>query len=389
MKIYKHSTNIKGGLILLGVILISSLLMYSQSIVNKLRNDNREIVQLYAEIIAATVKDESDANLSFVFDEIIKKVQFPLIYSDRNHIPIYSKNLPEDLNQKDLLKHQKTMSAQNKPISLDFIDSNSGKYLHIGFLYYGDSNLIKRLQWLPFLEIGAVAIFIILGFAGFSLIRNSEKRHIWVGMARETAHQLGTPVSALMGWVDIIKNNPQKLDDVLDEMSTDINRLEQIVDRFSKMGSEAKMEEYDLSNVIENVKIYLERRLPSIGKNVQINNQVEEGLLLNGNSILVSWALENIIKNAIDAIDHDKGKIEIKNIKGNNTIFITISDNGRGIPYKDRKNVFRPGFSSKSKGWGMGLSLVKRIIEDIHAGKIEVKESSKTEGTTIQISIPL
>ncbi len=389
MKIYKHSTNIKGGLILLGVILISSLLMYSQSIVNKLRNDNREIVQLYAEIIAATVKDESDANLSFVFDEIIKKVQFPLIYSDRNHIPIYSKNLPEDLNQKDLLKHQKTMSAQNKPISLDFVDSNSGKYLHIGFLYYGDSNLIKRLQWLPFLEIGAVAIFIILGFAGFSLIRNSEKRHIWVGMARETAHQLGTPVSALMGWVDIIKNNPQKLDDVLDEMSTDINRLEQIVDRFSKMGSEAKMEEYDLSNVIENVKIYLERRLPSIGKNVQINNQVEEGLLLNGNSILVSWALENIIKNAIDAIDHDKGKIEIKNIKGNNTIYITISDNGRGIPYKDRKNVFRPGFSSKSKGWGMGLSLVKRIIEDIHAGKIEVKESSKTEGTTIQISIPL
>ncbi len=389
MKIYKHSINIKGGLIFLGVILISSLLMYSQSIVNKLRNDNREIVQLYAEIIAATVKDESDANLSFVFDEIIKKVQFPLIYSDRNHIPIYSKNLPEDLNQKDLLKHQKTMSAQNKPISLDFIDSNSGKYLHIGFLYYGDSNLIKRLQWLPFLEIGAVAIFIILGFAGFTLIRNSEKRHIWVGMARETAHQLGTPVSALMGWVDIIKNNPQKLDDVLDEMSTDINRLEQIVDRFSKMGSEAKMEEYDLSNVIENVKIYLERRLPSIGKNVQINNQVEEGLLLNGNSILVSWALENIIKNAIDAIDHDKGKIEIKNIKGNNTIYITISDNGRGIPHKDRKNVFRPGFSSKAKGWGMGLSLVKRIIEDIHAGKIEVKESSKTEGTTIQISIPL
>jgi len=389
MKIYNHSFNIKGGLILLGVVLISSLLMYSQSIVNKLRNDNREIVQLYAEIIAATVKDESDANLSFVFDEIIKKVQFPLIYSDRNHIPIYAKNLPEDLNQDDLLQHQKTMSAQNKPISLDFVDSNSGKYLNIGFLYYGDSNLIKRLEWLPFLEIGAVAIFIILGFAGFSLIRNSEKRHIWVGMARETAHQLGTPVSALLGWVDIIKNNPQKINDVLDEMSTDITRLEQIVDRFSKMGSEAKMAEFDLSNVIENVKIYLERRLPSIGKNVQINNQVEEGLLLNGNSILVSWAIENIIKNAMDAIDHDKGKIEIESIKKDKNIHITISDNGKGIPHKDRKNVFRPGFSSKARGWGMGLSLVKRIIEDIHSGKIEVKESSKTEGTTIQISIPL
>ena len=155
------------------------------------------------------------------------------------------------------------------------------------------------------------------------------------------------------------------------------------------MGSEAKMAEFDLSNVIENVNTYLERRLPSIGKNVQINNKVEKKLLLNGNSILVSWALENIIKNAIDAIDHDQGKIEIESTKVNNTIFITISDNGRGIPHKDRKNVFRPGFSSKSKGWGMGLSLVKRIIEDIHAGKIEVKESSKMEGTTIQISIPL
>tara|TARA_B100000378_G_C17967534_1_gene385851 strand:- start:78 stop:923 length:846 start_codon:yes stop_codon:yes gene_type:complete len=281
------------------------------------------------------------------------------------------------------------MVEQNEPIPLEFVNSYTGDVTNIGYLYFGDSSLIKRLQWLPYLEIGAVTIFIILGFVGFTLIRNSEKRHIWVGMARETAHQLGTPVSALMGWVDIIKSNPQKLNDVLDEMSTDITRLEQIVDRFSKMGSAAKMEEFDLSNIIENVKIYLERRLPSIGKNVQLNNQVEKGLLLNGNSILVSWALENIIKNAIDAINHDQGKIEIESTKENNNIFITISDNGKGIPRKDRKNVFRPGFSSKAKGWGMGLSLVKRIIEDIHSGKIEVKETSKTEGTTIQISIPL
>lgn len=389
MKVYNYSANIKGGLFLLGVILIASLLMYSQSIVNKLRDDNREIVQLYAEIIAATVKDESDANLTFVFEEIINKVQFPVIYSDKDHLPIYSKNLPEHLVLNDLLNHQQIMVEQNEPIPLEFVNSYTGDVTNIGYLYFGDSSLIKRLQWLPYLEIGAVTIFIILGFVGFTLIRNSEKRHIWVGMARETAHQLGTPVSALMGWVDIIKSNPQKLNDVLDEMSTDITRLEQIVDRFSKMGSAAKMEEFDLSNIIENVKIYLERRLPSIGKNVQLNNQVEKGLLLNGNSILVSWALENIIKNAIDAINHDQGKIEIESTKENNNIFITISDNGKGIQRKDRKNVFRPGFSSKAKGWGMGLSLVKRIIEDIHSGKIEVKETSKTEGTTIQISIPL
>jgi len=389
MKIYNHSLNIKGGLLLLGIALIASLLIYSQSIVNKLRNDNKQIVQLYAEIIAATVKDESDTNLSFVFDEIIKKVRFPIIYSDRDHNPIYSKNVQENLNQDQLIQYQRIMSKQNNPISLEYIDSKTNIHFNIGYLYFGDSILIKQLQWLPFFEIGAVAIFIILGFAGFTLIRNSEKRHIWVGMARETAHQLGTPVSALMGWIDIMKSNPEKIDNMLDEMSTDLKRLEQIVDRFSKMGSEAKKESFDLSTVIEDVLVYLDRRLPSIGKNVQLKNNVEKNVSINGNKILVSWAIENIIKNAIDAIESNKGKIEIESKRENKNVFISISDNGKGIPRKDWKNIFRPGFSSKTKGWGMGLSLVKRIIEEIHSGKLEVIDSAEGKGTSIQISLPL
>jgi signal transduction histidine kinase len=191
-----------------------------------------------------------------------------------------------------------------------------------------------------------------------------------------------------MGWIDIMKSNPEKIDDMLDEMSTDLKRLEQIVDRFSKMGSEAKMESFDLSTVIEDVLVYLDRRLPSIGKNVQLNNNVEKSLSINGNKILVSWAIENIIKNAIDAIDSNQGKIEIESKRENKYVFINISDNGKGIPRKDWKNIFRPGFSSKAKGWGMGLSLVKRIIEEIHSGKIEVIDSAEGKGTSIQISLP-
>lgn len=388
MKVYNQSANIKGSLFLLGAVLIAALLIYSQTIVNKLRDDNREIVQLYAEIIAATVKDESDANLTFVFEEIISKVQFPVIYSNSKHKPIYSKNLPEDLDQKLLLNHQQTMAKQNDPIPLEFVNTYTGNVINIGYLYFGDSVLIKRLLWLPFLEIGAVAIFIILGFVGFTLIRNSEKRHIWVGMARETAHQLGTPVSALLGWIDILKNDPGKIDQVLEEMSTDLNRLEQIVDRFSKMGSEAKMESFDLALTIANVISYLEHRLPSIGKNVQINNHINSTLLINGNSILLSWALENMIKNAIDAINHDDGKIDLNSRIKNGHVLINIIDNGKGIPRKDRKNVFRPGFSSKSQGWGMGLSLVKRIVEDLHAGKIEIIDSVEGKGSKIQITLP-
>jgi len=240
MNIYRHLINIKSGLFILGAVLIMSLLMYSQSIVNKLRDDNREIVQLYAEIIAATIKDKSDANLNFVFDEIIKKVRFPIIYSDREQIPIYTKNLSEEMTQKDLLRYQRIMDDSNRPIPLEYIHVCFwSKPLLFGYLHFGDSSLITQLRLYPYLEIGAMAIFIILGFVGFSIIRNSEKRHIWIGMARETAHQLGTPVSALLGWIDLMKTNPEKTEQVLSEMSIDTKRLEQIVDRFSKMGRDA------------------------------------------------------------------------------------------------------------------------------------------------------
>ncbi len=389
MNIYRHSVNIKSGLFILGVILIAALLIYSQSIVNKLRDDNREIVQLYAEIIAATVKDKNDTNLNFVFDEIIKKVQFPIIYSDREQNPIYSKNLSEDITLDDLVSYKQAMDKSNKPIPLEFVHHLSGETFNIGYLHFGDSSLIRQLQWLPYLEIGAVAIFIILGFGGFTVIRNSEKRHIWVGMARETAHQLGTPVSALLGWIDLMKSNPEKVDQALEEMSVDTKRLEQIVDRFSKMGTDTKLESVNIKTTVDQVTTYLERRLPSMGKNVSIKNHINDDVVIPGNSILISWAIENVLKNAIDAIDKEDGKIEIRGKSENNQFLLQITDNGKGIARKDWKNIFRPGFSSKEKGWGLGLSLVKRIIEEIHSGKIEVIKSTQSKGSIIQISLPL
>ncbi len=387
MKNYHHSVNIKSGLIIFGLVLIISLLVYSRSIVNKLRDDNMQIVQMYAQIIAATIKDESDAGLSFVFDEIITKVQFPIIYSDRDQTPINTKNLDKDLSVDELRVHQKTMDVQNNPIALEFV-TVPNELITIGYLHYGDSTLIRQLEWLPYLEISAVAIFIILGFAGFTFIRNSEKKHIWVGMARETAHQLGTPVSALMGWLDLIKQHPNKTDQVLEEITVDMRRLEQIVERFSKMGSESKFVEVELHSEIRSVVTYLERRLPSMGKQVNISINITKDLRVTGNSILLSWALENILKNSVDAIDHDHGLIEINGQTSNGNIFLNITDNGKGISRKDWKNIFRPGFSSKANGWGLGLSLVKRIIEEIHSGKIEVIDSSVNEGSTMQLTLP-
>ena len=354
---------------------------------NELREDNREIVKLYAEIIAKTVSDESDANLNFVFDEIIKKVQFPIIYSSVDNKPIYSKNIIGDQAIQELIKMQQTMDRQNEPIALRFSNPNTSESIIIGYLHYGDSKQIQRLMWLPYLEIGAVALFILLGFTGFTIIRNSEKRNIWVGMARETAHQLGTPISALMGWIEWLKTRPEDRDKILSDMDLDLNRLQQVSDRFSKMGSETKLEEINLSEIVEKVVSYLDRRLPSMGKTVELSNEVDSKININANGVLISWAIENVIKNGIDAVDNN-GKICVKMRKNFNNVVIQIVDSGKGISRKDWRNIFRPGFSSKEQGWGLGLSLTSRIIKEIHGGSIRVAKSKIGDGTTIEITLP-
>ncbi|MFQ6612177.1 MAG: PAS domain-containing sensor histidine kinase [Fidelibacterota bacterium] len=389
MSWYRRATNIKIGLFFLGIVLIAGLLVYSQWIVARLRHDNREIVKLYAELIAKTVNEKSDTNLNFVFDEIIKKVQFPIIYSDLNNQPLYWRNIPSERTTKDLIQELRAMDRQNNPFPLEYIDHTSGTTIPLGYLHYGDSVLIRRLQWLPFLEIGAVALFILLGFSGFTFIRNSEKHHIWVGMARETAHQLGTPVSALMGWIERIKSHPEDSVKIITEMEADLDRLNQVSERFSKMGSKTTFKEVKLVPLVRDVTQYLSQRLPVLGKKVNWEIEGDESIVVHVNPTLFSWALENVIRNGIDAIqDEQQGTIKLSANKKGNQVFLTVEDNGKGIPLKNWKNIFRPGFSSKDRGWGLGLSLVKRIIEEIHGGSIRVFNSKIGAGTVFEIHFP-
>ncbi len=386
MNLYSQSSNIKTGLFLIGVAMIIALLALSQKTVNELRDDHREIVHLYSELIASAAS-QSDENLDFIFENIIKKVQFPLIQSDSENIPRFYRNLPEqNVSQEDLIDYMRTMDYQNRPIPLVYRDGETE--LVFGYLHYSDSQLIQRLKWLPYIEIGVVTLFILMGFAGFTMIRNSERDHIWVGMARETAHQLGTPVSALMGWLDWLKENPNKTENILEEMEADVQRLDQIGERFSKMGSTPDRKPIAISDIVANVVSYLEKRLPSFGKKVEIINNTKANAIIKGNEVLLSWALENIIRNGIDAIDKEEGIVDIESSEDSQNIFIYITDNGKGVNRKDRKNIFRPGFTSKEKGWGLGLSLTQRIIKEIHAGDISVHESVPGEGTTILVKIP-
>ncbi|HRI46907.1 MAG TPA: HAMP domain-containing sensor histidine kinase, partial [Ignavibacteriaceae bacterium] len=255
-------------------------------------------------------------------------------------------------------------------------------------IHYGDSELINQLKFYPFIQILIVAIFIIIGYIGFSQIKKSEQSNIWVGMAKETAHQFGTPISSLMGWLEILRMNykdPDKVLDTADEIESDVEKLNKITYRFSKIGSKPELKSENIYDNLLKVTEYFKRRLPQTGKSVELSINGDYNLVGKINAPLFEWVIENLIKNALDAIDHSNGKITISIKENKNNIEIEIFDNGKGIDIKRRKDVFRPGYSTKRRGWGLGLSLSKRIIEEYHNGKIFVKSSIIGEGTIFKI----
>jgi anti-sigma regulatory factor (Ser/Thr protein kinase) len=386
---HRYSRNIKTGLLLLGIILITGIVIYSQWIVEKLREDNRNIVQMYSEIIAEAVESESDENLNFIFDKIISRIQFPIIQSDINKDPQSWKNLPfEESDLSRIKRNQELMDQQNAPIELFFSDPLTGKKQLLGYLHFGDSNFIHQLLWLPYLEIGVISFFICLGIMGFTYIRKTENNNIWTGMAKETAHQLGTPVSALIGWIQRIKSHPDKIRDIVPEIEVDVNSLAQVGNRFGKIGSSPKLNSINVLELIKGVINYLNRRLPSDKLKIEIEHKISPEIKIEANETLLSWAIENVIKNGLDSMKSNEGTVYVKissNIKG---IRILIEDDGKGILRRNWKKVFQPGFTTKKHGWGFGLSLSYRIIKEIHHGTIQILKSSPDTGTTVEIHIP-
>ena len=384
---YRYVGNIKGFIFLVGVFLVIGLFSYTGFLSRELREDNREVVKLYAEIIAGAVNDDSNSNIDFIFENIIKKVKFPIIQSDMEKNPQLWTNLPKEVNTyEERISFIKSMDVINEPIPLVYFDQES-EPIAFGFLHYGDSSLIQKIKIWTYVEIILIGLFICIGFVGFSYIRHSEKQNIWIGLSRETAHQLGTPVSALLGWLDYLKHEKTDLEKILPEIESDIDRLQQVNRRFSKMGSKPEVEYFNLSKRISSTLEYLEKRMPSLGGKVILVNKIDPDVKIKANGTLISWAVENLIRNGIDAINKENGKIEVALKQDVHYVKIHITDNGCGIPKKDWKNIFRPGFTTKNSGWGLGLSLCERIINDVHGGKVSVLASSIYEGTTFELAI--
>jgi len=392
------SLNFKIILILIAIIIAAGTLFYTQNLVEGLQNKEKQLVQLYAKGLEYVANYTStDFDVTFLFDNIIKPIDFPIILTDAKDNVVFNsksdikevRNIQYDstLSKPELEKFfkekVKEMDALHEPILVTYGDS-----VVINKIHYGDSYLITQLKYYPYIQIVIAALFIVIGYVGFSNIKRSEQSNIWVGMAKETAHQFGTPISSLMGWLEMLKLNykdPDKVLDTAEEINNDIEKLSRITYRFSKIGAVPEIKHMNVYDEIMKVVKYFQRRLPQTGKSVQINVEGEENAVAPVNSELFEWVIENLTKNSLDAIDNKDGRISILIKETKKKVEIEISDNGKGIDYKRRKDVFRPGYSTKRRGWGLGLSLSKRIIEVYHQGKIFLKNSAPGEGATFKI----
>ena len=346
----------------------------------------RKQVEYLAKTYSDAINSDNEEDIRMVIEVLLPSINFPIIITSGEEI---SAGLNLEISAKEgsqeYMEEAMVLTAEMDedfpPIDLTWNSMNWGK------IHYADPQIVNQLRWMPYVEIGFGIIFIILTLWGFQLIRRSEKNLIYAGMARETAHQLGTPISSLMGWVKLFRESKGDTTSLLDSIDEDISRLSEISERFSKIGSQPRLNKLNMYELINSAVEYMQYRLP-VKSELLISVKVEENITMPGDRVLLRWALDNLIKNAVDAIHSQKGEISISNSKGKDGLIVDIFDSGKGIHRKNWKNIFRPGFSSKSRGWGLGLSLTQRIVEEIHNGKIYVLHSTPGD-TVIRIHFPI
>lgn len=401
-RLYIGKSTLFKAFLLVGIVAISAVFIwYTLDLIDKIKEDTRAQVEKYVRLwqLAAT-SPETGAELPFVFDEIIVKATFPIIVLDAEGNPIHWRNIS---SVKDADTTEATL-ARLKKVSEDMLEQNGAFPLYfdnrlVNTFCYGDSEVVVQLQRMPFVEIGIVVAFLLVGLIGFQNIRKSEERHIWVGMAKETAHQLGTPITSLMGWLEVLESeckasgpNEQLplIGDTTTNMKADVDRLQKIANRFGLIGSRPEIEPHDLNGLLNETADYYRRRLPFEGKGKQIIFESSPLGQVSFNPELLGWAFENLVKNALQSVDSKTGRVEIKTelMPSRGQVLISITDNGKGISPAAARKIFRAGFTTKKRGWGLGLTLVKRIVEEYHGGRVELRKSRPGE-TIFDVFLPL
>ncbi|HJN63606.1 MAG TPA: HAMP domain-containing sensor histidine kinase, partial [Flavobacteriales bacterium] len=393
--IYNRKKTWKFWLLIFAIIIGISSLFVTNSLVKLLAYEEKKKIEIWAYATNQMVNISDDGNFSLAIKVMESNTNIPIILADENDSILNYRNFKKLTKTDSLLirlgvkkekkitdeylqKQLTIMKEQNEPIEIHVYEDYKQR------LYYKDSILLTRLRYYPMFQLGLISLFMFIAYLAFSSSRKAEQNQVWAGMAKETAHQLGTPLSSLMAWVELLKSKKETKDMVLD-MEKDVIRLETITDRFSKIGSKPTLENVNIVSLVEEAIAYLQSRFPDKVK-MEVRFKKTETLVAVS-QVLLHWVIENICKNAVDAMKGE-GKILIHILDEESNVKIHIQDTGRGIEPNILDSIFKPGVSSKKRGWGLGLSLSKRIIEEYHKGKIFVKKSVEGEGTTFCISLP-
>lgn len=382
-KVYNQKNRWKGFLLLGAVLIGGATLWYTQQVVRELRDVERRKVMVWAEATRQiNFFSNDDQAIGFVFEVIRENKTVPVILTDENGGIKGYRNLDSAraLEPGFLEEQLQIMKQDHEPIVIDYL--GGGKDI----VYYRDSTLLTKLQYFPVVMLLVIALFIGVAYLAFDTARRSEQNQVWAGMARETAHQIGTPLTSLTGWIEVLRN-ARVAPEMLSEMQRDVNRLNTIADRFSKIGSRPILRDTNLNQLLEGVIGYLR---PRIRQSIQLELIApEEPINLPLNAALFEWVVENLVVNAIDAMgDVSEGSITINLSKTGPHAVLDVTDTGKGMKRSDYKTVFKPGYTTKQRGWGLGLSLAKRIVEEYHNGKIVVHDSEIGRGTTFRVQIP-
>lgn len=394
-----------------GAVIVAFALLYNHALIRRMRAQTENTTELISRSVAIALRDPGGPeNRAFIL-AVRDKFDIPFILTDLRgkpwvwneetglrqlgadefeRIERFDPAAPDDSLLAAVLVRAAAYDEHNRPIPIE----GGGASL---VLHYGSSSLTRTLAVAPYIQLGVLVLFLVIGFLGFRAIKIGEQRMIWVGLAKETAHQLGTPLSSIMGWLEMIREEiaaascSDKLSRAFDEISTDVDRLGKISARFSKIGSAPKLELQELPPIVEETMAYFERRRPTLRIDSTITAEFEELPLIRCSRELIGWVVENLIKNALDAMAGERGKIHIqcRMNRRDRRVEMYVSDTGRGMAPNVRARVFDPGFTTKNRGWGLGLALVRRIVEEMHGGTIRVVQSQPGKGTTFLVTFPV
>ncbi|GAB4342595.1 MAG: HAMP domain-containing sensor histidine kinase [Flammeovirgaceae bacterium] len=391
INLYNNRNAIKRIIVVVSFLIGIFSLIYTNSLVSQLAASEQKQIDFFAKAQKLIVSPDTNMtvspDLNFLLMEIVNANQtIPVILTDQDKNPIDYRNLevPSGLNAEEeksyLMNWLKDMSKDYPPILVDYGEN------WIQYIYYTNSPLVKRLKYYPYIQVITLAVLAGLAYLTFDASRRAEENRVWVGLAKETAHQLGTPISSLMAWVEFFRSDTEKYDEnITKEIEKDIKRLETITARFSSIGSVPTMQKVDLKLLINNIIEYLSSRISQKVK-IKIESNPEKNYEVELNIPLFEWVIENLCKNAVDAMS-GSGKIDIflDESPDKQKVWIDVRDTGKGIEKHNYKNIFQAGYTTKKRGWGLGLTLAKRIIEQYHEGKIFVKHSEIGKGTTFRI----